>query len=433
VLSVKVGDVIRRFSLPLSISRKKQPVEPFMAVLYAARHVMSKPCPDKLSEARSMRTLRTLFVMALLLLSACQSTGVTRASFQAIELAARVPGEGQLVLADIGGDQHTDVLLMSRRPGRVYWFENPAWQLYQIPLMADELRAIAAHSLTDGSPASLAVAGRFTVPGSGTREQLMWLQNPGRDLTHSNWPATDVRMDVAPDALLWADLSGSGTRVLVASPELEVYTPRSARMRAWTTMSLLLESTPPISRLRAYDWDGDGRDELLAAGPAGVDVIALASRGQFVDEFLLLDAANNGGYLDVALGQSGPASQGSGVNFVATLSTSAPQLVVHRPAPESISGWRQDAVSESVSGARVLHTADLNLDGIDEIVVGGDSGLFVFYFAAQLQSWLRTVLATSGVSDLQITDLTGNGFPDIVATPAEPGALLLFQNRGRRN
>jgi hypothetical protein len=404
-----------------------------MTVLYAARHFMSKPCPDKLSEPRSMRNKRVLFVMALLLLSACQSTGVTRASFQAIELAARVPGEGLLVLADVGGDHHTDVLLMSRRPGRVYWFENPTWQLYQIPFMADELRAIAAHSLTDGSPASLAVAGRFTVPGSGTREQLIWLQNPGRDFTRDSWSATDVRRDVAPDALLRADLSGSGTRVLVASPELEVYMPRPARLRAWTTMSLLLESTPPISRLRAYDWDNDGRDELLAAGPAGIDVIALASRGQFVDEFLLLDAAENGGYLDVAPGRSGPASQGTGVNFVATLGTSAPQLVVHRPAPESISGWRQDVVSDSVSGARVLYTADLNLDGIDDIIVGGDSGLFVFYFAARLQRWQRHVLATSAVSDLQITDLNGNGFPDIVAAPAQPGALLLFQNRGRRN
>lgn len=404
-----------------------------MAVFYAARHSMSKSRPHTLPESRPMRKQRILFVMALLLLSACQSTGITRASFQMIELATRVPGEGQLVLADIGGDHHTDVLLMSRRPGRVYWFENPAWQFYQIPLMADELRAIAAHSLTDGSPASLAVAGRFTVPGSGTREQLTWLQNPGRDLTHSNWPATDVRMDVAPDALLWADLSGSGKRVLVASPELEVYTPRNARMRAWTTMSLLLESTPPISRLRAYDWDNDGRDELLAAGPAGVDVIALASRGQFVDEFLLLDAADNGGYLDVAPGQSGPASQGAGVNFIATLGTSAPQLVVHKPAPESISGWRREEVSDLIAGARVLQTADLNLDGRDEIIVGGDSGLFVFYFAAQLQSWQRYVLATSGVWDLQIADLNGNGFPDIVAAPAEPGALLLFQNRGRRN
>lgn len=394
---------------------------------------MNKPCPDKLSEPHSMRKKPTLFIMVVLLLSACQSTGVPRASFQAIELAARVSGEGQLVLADIGGDHHTDVLLMSRRPGRVYWFENPAWQLSQIPFMADELRAIAAHSLTDGLPASLAVAGRFTAPGSGTREQLMWLQNPGRDLSHSSWTATEVRMDVAPDALLWADLSGSGTRVLVTSPELEVYTPRTSRMRAWTTMSLLLESTPPISRLRAYDWDHDGRDELLAAGPSGVDVIALASRGQFVDEFLLLDAAENGGYLDVAPGQSGPASQGTGVNFVATLGISAPQLVVHRQAPESISGWRREEVSDSIMGARVLHTADLNLDGIDEIIVGGDSGLFVFYYEALLESWQRYVLATSGVSDLQITDLSGNGFPDIVAAPAEPGALLLFQNRGRRN
>lgn len=389
--------------------------------------------PDKLPLTRPMHTERVLLILVLLLMSACQSVGVPRASFQAIELAARVPGEGQLLLADIGGDAKVDVLLTSQRPGRVYWFENPAWQLHQIPFMADELRAIATQQLTDGSPANLAVAGRFSVPGSGTRDQLIWLQNPGRDNTQNSWPVTEIRVDVAPDALLWADLSGTGMRVLVASPELEVYTPRPTRLRAWTAMSLLLESTPPITRLRAYDWDHDGRDELLAAGPAGVDVIALASRGQFVDEFLLLDAAGNGGFLDVAPGQSGTMAQGAGQNFVATLGVFAPQLVVHRQTSETSSGWRQDEVSDSVPGARVLQIADLNQDGVDEIIVGGDSGLFIFYYQPQLQIWQRSMLAAGSVWDLQITDLHVNGFPDIVAAPAAPGALMLFQNRRRRN
>ena len=392
---------------------------------------MITPSPDIYPCSRSFPVRPAIAAFGMLLLTACQATGVTRASFQIDPLAARVPGDGQLLLADIGGDQRADVLLMSRRPGRVYWFENPSWQLYQIPLMADELTAIATHSLPAGSPASLTLAGRFSVPGSGTRDQLIWLQNPGREHTHDAWTVTDIRTDVTPDALLWADLSGTGTRVLVASPELEVYTP--TRMRGWSTMSLLLESTPPITRLRAYDWDHDGREELLAAGPSGVDVTELASRGQFVDEFLLLQASGSGGFVDVAAGQSGPSPQGGEADFVAALGAYAAQLYVFRPAPEVVSGWRMEIVPVPGSGAHVLQIADLNQDGIDEIIVGGDSGLQVFYYQSGTPRWQRYVLAASAMSDVQIADLNADGYPDIVSAPAEPGALLLFQNRGRRN
>ena len=392
---------------------------------------MTPPSPDKYPCSRSFLVRLSISVFGMLLLTACQATGFTRASFQIDPLAARVPGGGQLLLADIGGDLRADVLLMNRRPGRVYWFENPSWQLYQIPLMADELSAIATHSLSAGSPASLTLAGRFSIPGSGTRDQLIWLQNPGRELIDDTWTATNIRMDVTPDALLWADLSGTGNRVLVASPELGVYMP--SRARGWSTMSLLLESTPPITRLRAYDWDGDGREELLAAGPLGVDVTELASRGQFVDEFLLLQASGSGGFMDVAAGQSGPSPQGTEADFVAALGASSSQLYVFRPAPEVVSGWRMEIVPVPGSGAHVLQIADLNQDGIDEIIVGGESGLQVFYYQAETPRWQRDALAAGAVSDVQIADLNADGYPDIVTAPAEPGALLLFQNRGRRN
>ncbi|MDP3516751.1 MAG: VCBS repeat-containing protein [Pseudohongiella sp.] len=392
---------------------------------------MKIPSDVSAGQTRFTQVERALLAICLLLMTGCQSGAVVRASFQTIELAARVPGNGQVLLADIGGDTRTDVLLMSRRPGRVYWFENPAWQFLEIPLLADELRAVAAHSLPVGSPASLTVAGRFSVPGSGTRDQLIWLQNPGRDQIHNSWAASDIRSDVAPDALLWANLSGSGTRVLVASPELEVYTPRQVRSRTWSTMSLLLESTPPILRLRAYDWDLDGREELLAAGPAGVDVIALASRGQFVDEYLLLDSADTGGFLDVAPGQAAVLDQSADKVFVAALSADGTQLSVYRR--DTAGGWRQDQVPDTLAGARVIQVADLNQDRIDEIIVGGNSGLQVFYYQAELSMWRRYALHAGGVSDVQIIDLDADGFPELVTAPAEPGPLLLFQNRGRRN
>lgn len=387
--------------------------------------------------------------LLVVILTACQSAPGGQASFRRVEISDRVPANGQIVLANFGGNAAADILLMGRQPGRLAWFENPAWTLHQIPLIADTLQGVAAYSpprrADNGAavPASLALNGRFSQPGSGTRQQLVWLQNPEQTVSaatsqsapdampEATWTSSLIGDNVAPGALLWADMTGTGRQILVTLPALQAYTLPRRLSRPWGMMPLAQDPLP-ITRMRVFDWDLDGRDDLLVAGAAGLDIMALASRGLFVDDFTVLssepgDMATSAGFMDVGVGQAGQPLQ----RFVATLAADARQLIVFRPDPEAGPSWRREIIDDSLVSAAVMEVADLNRDSVDEIIVGDANGVTVFYYQAEQQRWRRySVDGGIAIADIQIRDLTGNGFPDIVTAPAETGPVMLFQNRG---
>ncbi|MBU2099575.1 MAG: hypothetical protein KKD00_12490 [Gammaproteobacteria bacterium] len=372
-------------------------------------------------------------VVMLLLLASCQSTPRGQAAFQRVELAGRVPADGQLLLADVGGDAATDVLLLSRQPGRLAWFENPGWQPHQIPLVADVLHGVAAYNPPGSSaPGGLAVNGRFSQPGAGTRQQLIWLQSLGRDVAQQDWTSSLIRDDVLPGSLVWADMTGTGRQILVALPGLEAYTLPRRLSLPWGFMPLTQEPVLP-NRLRVYDWDVDGRDDLLVVNSKGLDIMALASRGLFVDEFSLISADDRSaspaaGFADVGVGQLGR----PGLRFVATLSVDARQLMVFRPNSDERLPWVSETLDDALDAALVLKVADLNRDNVDEILVGHANGVTVYYYAAEQPHWQHYSIESGiAIADIQILPLTGGGFPDIVTAPAETGPLLLFQNRLR--
>ncbi|MDO8907678.1 MAG: VCBS repeat-containing protein [Pseudohongiella sp.] len=402
------------------------------------------PSPRKISAIGMLsckvarRRVRHSVVLSLVVfvIAGCQSAPRGQASFQRIELAGRVPASGQLLLADLGGDSAVDILLMSRQPGRLSWFENPGWELHQIPLVADVLHGVAAYSppgragQESATPASLALNGRFSQPGSGTRQQLLWLQHPGRESVDAPWAASLIRSDVQAGALLWADMTGTGRQILVTLPGLEAYTLPLRFSRPWGMMPLAQDPLPPI-RVRVYDWDLDGREDLLVVGSNGLDIMALASRGVFVDEFaLMLGERGTSGFLDIGVGQSGRAAR----RFVAALSADGQQLMVFRPNEDERLPWIQEIIADSLVSARVLKVADLNRDAMDEIVLGDAAGVTVFYYSPDQLRWHRySVDASVAIADIQIQDLNGNGLPDIVTAPAVPGPVTLYQNRGRGN
>lgn len=394
--------------------------------------------PAYRKRVRLANTRTDLFVISvsvMLLLAACQSVPRGQAAFERITLAERVPANGQLLLADLGGNEAPDILLMHRQPGRLSWFQNPDWQPQQLSLVADILFGVAAYRPPGHSgPASLALNGRFSQPGAGTRQQLIWLQNPGRSSPQADWPASLIRDDVKPGMLLWADMTGNGRQILVTLPDMVAFTLPQHLSRPWGGIPLIPDPLP-VHRARVYDWDLDGRDDLIVAGDKGLDIVALASRGLFVDEFNLLavnaeaDASAAGaGFMDVGVGQSGRPA----LRFVATLTADGSQLHVYRPDSNNTRAWVGEIVAESLSAASALKVADLNGDSLDEIIVGHGDGLTVYYYDAALQYWHQyTIDSSVAVADLQIMDMTGSGFPDIVTAPAQPGPVQLFQNRLR--
>lgn len=381
---------------------------------------LSSQCPGNL--------LRTGLLVSVCLLTACQ-TGISgRAVFQRVEIESVAAPGARLELVDVGGNHAPDIVLMTQRPGRLHWYENPVWSARQIPVVADEFFGLAALPPQEADAvADLAVNGRFSQPGAGTRQQLVRLHNPGRMQPDQAWSISVVRSETAPGALFAADMSGTGQRLLGSLPDLAIHTP--ARTRAQWVSLPLLANPPANARVRVFDWDLNGRDDLLVISDRGLDILALASRSRFVDEFRLFATEQGQGFLDVGVGQSGRPAR----RFIAALSEDGSRLQVFRPDAETGTRWSARTLADSLGGARVLKVADLNRDAFDEIVVGGDSGLHVYYYDAVESQWHRYQLDGHAVSDMAVADLSGNGFPDMVTAPADTGAVRLFQNRGRSN
>lgn len=371
---------------------------------------------------------RLSVLLTLCVLTACQSGPGGRAIFQRIEIENKVAPGARVELIDVGGSTATDIILMNQRPGRLHWYENPSWQSQQIPVVADQFYGVAAVPRRQrGEVADLAVSGSFSQPGSGTRQQLVSLHNPGRDALNQAWLVSVIKADITPGLLFVADMSGTGQALLGSLPDIEVHSRVHSRSQ-WVSLPLL-DNPPPNSRIRVYDWDLNGRDDLLVMSDRGLDIVALASRGRFVDEFRLFVTEPGQGFLDVAVGQSERPPR----RFIAAISEDGERLQVFRPDPERVRQWTARTLSGPLNGGRVLRVADLNQDGYDELIVGGDAGLAVYYYDSEETAWRRYQIDSHPVADIAIADLSGNGFPDLVTTPAETGAVKLFQNRGRSN
>ena len=372
--------------------------------------------------------LRVGLLTSLCLLSACQTGFGSRAVFQRITLESTLAPSARVELVDVGGHLAPDIVVMTHRPGRLYWFENPTWRNHQVGVTADEFYGLAVLPKIQGEAgADLALSGRFSQPGAGTYEQIIWLRNEGRQADENLWTFRPVRSDIQPGDLFTADMSGTGRRVLGSLPDLAIHS-RVRSQRQWVTMPLL-DNPPSNPRVRVFDWDLNGRDDLLVMSDRGLDILALASRGRFVDEFRLFATPPGQGFLDVGVGQSGRPAR----RFIAAISEDGSRLQVFRPDPSSPTGWDARTLGGALKAARVLKVADLNLDDVDELILGGMDGLFVYYYDREKSVWQRYQIDSSPVADIAIGDLTGDGFPEMVTTPAEAGVVKLYQNRGRSN
>src|SRR5690606_29752110 len=230
--------------------------------------------------------LRVGLLTSLCLLSACQTGFGSRAVFQRITLESTLAPSARAELADVGGHLAPAIVVMTHRPGRLYLFENPTWRNHQVGVTADEFSGLAVLPKIQGEAgADLALSGRFSQPGAGTYEQIIWVRNEGRQADENLWTFSPVRSDIQPGDLFTADMSGAGRRVLCSLPDLAIHS-RVRSQRQWVTTPLL-DNPPSTPRVRVFDWDLNGRDDLLVMSDRGLDILALASRGRFVDEFRL--------------------------------------------------------------------------------------------------------------------------------------------------
>lgn len=392
--------------------------------------------------------MRSALLMLLAsVVAGCQSTGAAR--FDRLLLDDAIPGGYGVEAADIDGDGLRDVIALATNPAQFVWYRNPGWEKYTISTTATGNIATAPHDIDGDGDVDLVLASEFSLSNSTGGGLVQWFENPGNPREQQQWVAHAI--DAIPTAhrVRWADVQGDGVLELLllpiigvgaAAPEYAV----GARLTAYAVPAnprgpwprVILNDTLEMAHgLQITDWDGDGRQDLLTASFAGIELLQLGFDGLFVNQTLLGEGNRgprpNQGSSEVAVGEL------YGERVLASIEPwHGNEVVIYTASDEDGQPWLRQVIDSEFRGGHALLMGDLNNDGHDEIVAGFRSdpwGLYAWRYLRDTGMWERTSLNASrvAVSGLIMEDFTGDGYKDIVAIGSASANLVLFVNEGR--
>lgn len=346
----------------------------------------------------------------------------------------------QLVAADLNGDGRRDVIAVDEAAAELAWYENqhPLWTRHVLAVNVPRpLNADCWDVDGDGVP-EVVLAYRVE-PSPERSVGNVDLFTSGQDVRQ---PWTPREIDRVPTAhrVRWIDPEGDGKKVLLVAPLVgQRYPPQFDdpvpiylfRPGEWKRETLSSEPRGILHAINPVNWDGSGRQQLLAASHLGLQRFEFRG-GQWVTTHLSQGDPRpfpQCGSSEVRLGHIGKN------RFLAAIEPwHGNQAVVYVPDKEA---WKRIVLEDAMDNGHALAVGDLDGDGRDEIVSGfRGKGFRLSVFQAtdtRGERWKKTVLDDGDIAaaDCVIADFTGDGQPDILAIGASTHNLKLYENLGK--
>ncbi|MFL5241036.1 MAG: FG-GAP-like repeat-containing protein [Gemmataceae bacterium] len=386
------------------------------------------------------------------------------ASFQMQEIEKDLKVGYAVLLVDVNGDGKKDIVVADTQ--RIIWYENPTWKrriILEGQTKPDNV-CIAAYDIDGDGKIDLALGADwkpFNTKNGGT---LQWLKQ-GKNIDDP-WKLYPILGDIPTiHRIRFADLYGDGKPRLVVTPLMGV---GSTKEKNWMDGSPVRVMAFPIPKGPAHDrWVpevidqslhvvhnfsptpalGGNLSDLLTASYEGVTLLSHDKDKRWKSRRLgqgNQDNPNsNRGSSEVKLGKLANRK-----SFIAAIEPwHGNQVVVYTP-PRDDNGkavWIRHVVDDKLKWGHAVWCADLDGDGIDELIIGvrdnlsdkaGEKCGVRIYKAVDERGtkWARTLIDEGGVAveDLAAADLDGDGLTDIVAVGRATHNVRIYWNKGKK-
>jgi hypothetical protein len=354
-------------------------------------------------------------------------------------IATELRGGYQVVVADINHDGRPDVIALASGMKELVWFENPHWRKHTLIGNVSQMINCAAWDTDgDGIP-EIALAHEFANDPAKSVGVLSLLKHKG-DPTQP-WEMTEIDRLSTSHRLRWIDIDGNRRKVLlnaplagatVKPPEYQGHVPLVYyRPGSWKREVISEELEGVLHGIYVTDWDRDGREDFLTASFSGIDLFTFGKKAQWARTRIAAgnpEPAPKSGSSEIAKGRLGP----KGDPFLCAIEPwHGNQVVVYRREDQT---WRRQVIDDTLNDGHTLLTADLDLDGRDEIIAGyrGQGRSVYIYSAEDLKGngWKRRALDNGGIaaSSCAVADLNGDKRPDIVCIGSATANLKWYEN-----
>ncbi len=387
--------------------------------------------------------MRSLLCLLLL----CSSLNAAEISFEAQELDPEIAKVAcyAVTLADVNTDGKPDIVAVTEN--RVLWFENPTWKprvIIEDQVERDHV-CIAPYDIDGDGQIDFALGAGWTKIGT-----MYWLKR-GASLDEK-WQVFPIGKEVSTHRMRFGNVLGKDRPQLVVSPlnpseapgvRLMVFEIPKAPMTDRWPLTVMDESLHRVHNHWHLDLNGDKVDGTLAASQEGVFLFRHEENGKFSKRQIGTGAAGTKpeetGAGEVKLGHLGKDKF-----FLATIEPMHGHSVVvytgPMPLPEGQLADRL-VIDDSFKQGHAIGCADLDHDGVDEIIAGhrepnSDGKVAVYYYRASDEAgtqWFRYPLDIGGMAseDLTVGDLNGDGYPEVIAGGRSTHNLKIYWNRSK--
>ena len=349
--------------------------------------------------------------------------------------------------ADVNGDGKIDIVAVSEN--RVQWYEAPMWTKHIILENQTELDnvCIAAHDIDGDGRIDFALGAGWIKANTGSISWMTRGQNPD-----DKWTVHLIAHEKSTHRMSFADVLGTGRPQLVVSPlnrsidgkmgvRLMAFAiPADPKTERWTSTEL----DETLNRMHNHthvDWDGDGSLDPITASEEGVFLVRKGATGFHKTQLgtgASSDKAEFRGAGEIKQGKLKRAAR-----FLATVEPMhGTSVAIYTENKDGTLPLKRIVIEESMKQGHAVWTADLDGDGMDEVLIGhrevgtGDikgPGLYVFSSDDESGShWTKHIIDNGGVAveDALVADFNGDGKLDLLAGGRATQNVKLYLNQG---